>query len=1272
MFKKFVVVMLAIVLVLIPMGAAQAANESYEWADMTEWYESHRYMLEETETLQHQPLDTWHAPFDVQPLSAGASSASFANAPYFHGVISITVPVGTTVNLRSGMFRTQAHDVVDGCLTRNIVWPANTTITSATTVTYSVTNSRGQTATQQVPIRFEGSEFIILRRIFSNPQADSIAGEVAGMPRGRQQCAQHLGIYMPPNSNFRARVTEGPTGVNLVLTTYTGIAGQNNNTTLNRNGTTATVSHGSGVSGHGQNITNMGRVPMIKTPLSDTGHFVVELRFTISGTGSVRGLNFFSRGDNQSQFLSAWTQDHMFSVIEGRYGTMLLPWNDRNELTGNPARSAHERMSSIDEILDFFDDSVVKFNEWTGFSINAALPMHRKIQHRFLVLPQFGGIGYAYAANDHLAFSNGTSQPSGKPISGGHTIFPYLLKSWANLHEVAHMFEGDFRNGKEFSLVEIANNILANFYQRDFVTQNWQLQWIYGNLNHSQLETRLLANRQNGLPTDFRDALFLITEFLEVTGKPHETWAAIHRLNRETAARGENLTLADLFTLAAFETSGFNMSPFLQWIGFRPSLEAIAQVQNGRMPYFLRIIVGSDARATTIRNSEQLRGTYSGVLPNAARGINANATITFEIGNMSLITGQLYRVMDGTVLVHEGVVPANGIVTVSNLPIGAYAVHAPIPTSGRYAFANTSLIVREGQTNALTIRYEYTPHTPTRSRVNTWQASNDNQRFASENLFDNNFQTIWHSRWGVGSGTTSHGEGLADIDLGAVRVVTRIELDRGGPGENIGRVRLFTHPEQGNVWPNGSRIPAHFPANVPQSDIDADFSMNGWTLINTPTITGLNTRNTVVIILPTPITTRYLRFGVTNLRTNGTADSTIVSEIRVIGPSDSTTPHTTVTANPTSVSMDAGQTRTSTITVTNGQGATTVSSANTAVATAVINGNTVTVTGVAAGTTTISVRNNNVTTNIAVTVLGPAIPVITQVGDVIVPIGSTNADVLANFVGTLNGNAIPLQVNGNINFAVAGTYNVTIAATSGGGTPLAAAVTVVPGRVYASDFGWNATLSTSGWGPILANTTIGENQLPTGNMIRLRGASGNRDFRKGIATHANSRVVFDIAGEGFTTFRGYAGIDMHRERAATVIVRVVVDGVERHRSSSITQATQSPLIEVDVTGASRVELFAEFTGTTNSGAHLSWADTMFINDGTGTPLRGDVNGDGAVNADDVVMLRSYIAAADPAAFRTANPNFRPQNADVNNDGSINSADVTLLRRHIANPIGVPF
>jgi hypothetical protein len=62
-------------------------------------------------------------------------------------------------------------------------------------------------------------------------------------------------------------------------------------------------------------------------------------------------------------------------------------------------------------------------------------------------------------------------------------------------------------------------------------------------------------------------------------------------------------------------------------------------------------------------------------------------------------------------------------------------------------------------------------------------------------------------------------------------------------------------------------------------------------------------------------------------------------------------------------------------------------------------------------------------------------------------------------------------------------------------------------------------------------------------------------------------------------------------------------------------------------------------------------------------LYGDVNGDGAVNSQDVTFLRRYLIGGwgvtiDPVA------------SDVNKDGFINNQDVTLLRRYLIGGWGV--
>ncbi|MCL2845705.1 MAG: discoidin domain-containing protein, partial [Chitinivibrionia bacterium] len=200
-----------------------------------------------------------------------------------------------------------------------------------------------------------------------------------------------------------------------------------------------------------------------------------------------------------------------------------------------------------------------------------------------------------------------------------------------------------------------------------------------------------------------------------------------------------------------------------------------------------------------------------------------------------------------------------------------------------------------GQTVALTASTTFTAQwsniiSISRVRVNSWESAGSD-RFIPNSLFDNAPNTFWHARWSTGSGH-GRGESLVDIDLGGVHTVNRIEVDRRlVSGQDIRAVRMFTHIGQGGEFPNGERIPANFPANVPQADIDLDFVMTGWTEIGDQArqITGLNTSNTVILTLNAPITARYIRLGIENGPVSGDPDFTQVREIRVFGESGGAT-----------------------------------------------------------------------------------------------------------------------------------------------------------------------------------------------------------------------------------------------------------------------------------------------------------------------------------------------------------------------------------------------
>lgn len=66
-----------------------------------------------------------------------------------------------------------------------------------------------------------------------------------------------------------------------------------------------------------------------------------------------------------------------------------------------------------------------------------------------------------------------------------------------------------------------------------------------------------------------------------------------------------------------------------------------------------------------------------------------------------------------------------------------------------------------------------------------------------------------------------------------------------------------------------------------------------------------------------------------------------------------------------------------------------------------------------------------------------------------------------------------------------------------------------------------------------------------------------------------------------------------------------------------------------------------------------------------TTAAGDVNGDGKINAKDIVLLKKYIANYDYDTG-TSTVSVDTVGADMNGDGKINAADIVMLKKYIAN------
>ena len=100
-------------------------------------------------------------------------------------------------------------------------------------------------------------------------------------------------------------------------------------------------------------------------------------------------------------------------------------------------------------------------------------------------------------------------------------------------------------------------------------------------------------------------------------------------------------------------------------------------------------------------------------------------------------------------------------------------------------------------------------------------------------------------------------------------------------------------------------------------------------------------------------------------------------------------------------------------------------------------------------------------------------------------------------------------------------------------------------------------------------------------------------FEKGLGTHADSTIIYDISGKNYDYFEAYIGLDTETgESSDGAIFKVLADNKEIYNSWVIKPKERARLIKLDIKGASKLTL-----KTLKSGHdwedHTDWANAMF-------------------------------------------------------------------------------
>ena len=146
---------------------------------------------------------------------------------------------------------------------------------------------------------------------------------------------------------------------------------------------------------------------------------------------------------------------------------------------------------------------------------------------------------------------------------------------------------------------------------------------------------------------------------------------------------------------------------------------------------------------------------------------------------------------------------------------------------------------------------------------------------------------------------------------------------------------------------------------------------------------------------------------------------------------------------------------------------------------------------------------------------------------------------------------------------------------------------------YLSDLEWESAEAGDG--------TVNKDRSHLGEQIRLTGEDQNPvAFEKGIGTHAQSRIVYDIAGKGYDRFQSYIGIDYSQNQEgyySNVVFKVYFNNEDTEPVYDSGQMVyNTPMKKVDLALDDSVEklILVVEQGENNWSDHANWADAKLL------------------------------------------------------------------------------
>lgn len=178
----------------------------------------------------------------------------------------------------------------------------------------------------------------------------------------------------------------------------------------------------------------------------------------------------------------------------------------------------------------------------------------------------------------------------------------------------------------------------------------------------------------------------------------------------------------------------------------------------------------------------------------------------------------------------------------------------------------------------------------------------------------------------------------------------------------------------------------------------------------------------------------------------------------------------------------------------------------------------------------------------------------------------------------------------NVNTSQNGVYKIVyeLRDSSGRNTIKERRVIIGSKGTYLSELNWKSAIA--GWKSVQKDCSV------EGNKISLKGENGKKFYEKGIGTHSNSEIIYDLSNKGYSYFSSKIGVDqeMKENSPASIIFQVYVDGKKVYDSGVMRAKDNEKEILVNIEGAKELKLVVNDARNGNAADHGSFGDANLI------------------------------------------------------------------------------